>query len=883
VDRDDPAGTATAAPTATWPFAGRAEDLAAIGRALRPATGTGILIRGAAGIGKSALAAEAVQHLQAGGRRVFEVRGRSNDPTVAFSGLSQHLADLRVPPQSDAAVLATAAHRLANDGWDAIVVDDVDRLDGPSAQVIHHVASTGQIPVLLTARTGAALPDPVVGLRVDGSIEQRTLGPLSDEAVATVLDRALGSQVDAATVRRFALLSEGHPLHLRELVRSASERGVLTVRGGVLQWSADASGSWELGGLIRERLSALDPAARRAASLVALAAPVPRAVVVGLVGSSPLDEAIRREVVVVVADRSEGVVMADPLLAQVLVDGLDPEETARLHLDLAEAFEPHRSSGDLIRSVGHRIAAGAEVPQDLALAAALEADHLGDPVAALRIHRSLLSHRPIEAGVGVGEALQVLGDDDGARTAFTQAAASGATGDLRARIEVGLHRADRHAGLVDPERSRQLVTSGPAASPATERERRYEAAAGLLASGHPQEALDLTLPAGARRAAPADPRAAAIAAVALSLEGRTEQAIELLDQTTGIASKEEAAPGWWEAAQLAGVRVEVLVRRGDASALRRLANELRGRTTREGHLHPDADQVHLAEGLADLLAGDGPSAARSLRQAAQVAHRSVGGRSTEILARCRLVSALVLAGETVAARHAFDELDDLRCDPAGGTATWGHLDGEHRLAEAWLDPADTPPVTAVDRSAELALHHLRWRRTVGTPNGEAAARVIAAAARIDGPWALAVGTQVEGFRDQDGRALDRAADEFALLGRWLEASEAAADAAGTHAAAGCTREAAVSAAAADRYRTRAGRRSTVRVPPVLDLPALTRREREVAMLAASGLSNRAIADQLVLSVRTIEGHLLRASAKVGADSRRALGDIVTAWPDPAAH
>ncbi|NGO71572.1 ATP-binding protein [Streptomyces boncukensis] len=48
---------------------------------------------------------------------------------------------------------------------------------------------------------------------------------------------------------------------------------------------------------------------------------------------------------------------------------------------------------------------------------------------------------------------------------------------------------------------------------------------------------------------------------------------------------------------------------------------------------------------------------------------------------------------------------------------------------------------------------------------------------------------------------------------------------------------------------------------------LTRREREVAALVAQGLSNRQIADRLVLSKRTVDAHLEHILTKVGASSR----------------
>ncbi|MET7517724.1 LuxR C-terminal-related transcriptional regulator [Streptomyces sp. NPDC005480] len=52
-----------------------------------------------------------------------------------------------------------------------------------------------------------------------------------------------------------------------------------------------------------------------------------------------------------------------------------------------------------------------------------------------------------------------------------------------------------------------------------------------------------------------------------------------------------------------------------------------------------------------------------------------------------------------------------------------------------------------------------------------------------------------------------------------------------------------------------------------DLSILTPREREVVHLVAAGLTNRAIATQLVISRRTAEGHVERILAKLGFTSR----------------
>ncbi|KIP51670.1 helix-turn-helix transcriptional regulator [Leucobacter komagatae] len=58
---------------------------------------------------------------------------------------------------------------------------------------------------------------------------------------------------------------------------------------------------------------------------------------------------------------------------------------------------------------------------------------------------------------------------------------------------------------------------------------------------------------------------------------------------------------------------------------------------------------------------------------------------------------------------------------------------------------------------------------------------------------------------------------------------------------------------------------------------LTEREREAAVLAAAGRSNKEIAAMLHCSIRTVESHIAQARAKVGAASRKELADLVPAF------
>ena len=56
--------------------------------------------------------------------------------------------------------------------------------------------------------------------------------------------------------------------------------------------------------------------------------------------------------------------------------------------------------------------------------------------------------------------------------------------------------------------------------------------------------------------------------------------------------------------------------------------------------------------------------------------------------------------------------------------------------------------------------------------------------------------------------------------------------------------------------------------------SLTQQEREIALLAATGLTNRQIATRLYLSPRTVSAHLYRIFPKLGITSRAALRDAL---------
>ncbi len=115
---------------------------------------------------------------------------------------------------------------------------------------------------------------------------------------------------------------------------------------------------------------------------------------------------------------------------------------------------------------------------------------------------------------------------------------------------------------------------------------------------------------------------------------------------------------------------------------------------------------------------------------------------------------------------------------------------------------------------------------------------------------------------------------FEELGAVLYAAEAFATSARLHRAAGRTGSALTSAARAGRLVDQC---EGARTPALADFDAslpLTRREHEIVTLAARGLTNKQIAERLVVSARTVDNHLHNAFGKLGVTHRDQLAAIV---------
>ncbi|MGI5131990.1 helix-turn-helix transcriptional regulator [Pseudonocardia sp. CA-107938] len=227
----------------------------------------------------------------------------------------------------------------------------------------------------------------------------------------------------------------------------------------------------------------------------------------------------------------------------------------------------------------------------------------------------------------------------------------------------------------------------------------------------------------------------------------------------------------------------------------------------------------------------------------------------------------------------------MRGDAAGAAAALALSTGcrrQHLIARAWAAAAAGAVSEAAaharhaavlarddaDRDAEVAALHAAVR--FGDPGG--AARLAALADTV--PGADLAAAHAGALADDDGPALDTVARRLAERGALPAAADAVAQAAAAHHRAGARGSAIASAARAEELARRCGGAVTPALRAAARPLPLTAREREVTSLAAGGMSNKEIAARLVVSVRTVEGHLYRACAKLHVDTRAALEAVL---------
>jgi ATP/maltotriose-dependent transcriptional regulator MalT len=283
-------------------------------------------------------------------------------------------------------------------------------------------------------------------------------------------------------------------------------------------------------------------------------------------------------------------------------------------------------------------------------------------------------------------------------------------------------------------------------------------------------------------------------------------------------------------------------------------------------------------GITALAAGDAGEATRWLNEAiTQLRERDVGGVLP--LALAGQAQALAYSGRSAEAALVMAEADaaatpmaatfapDAARARAWVAASAGELSQARSLA---VDAADLAEA-AGQRAVEVVGLHDALR--LGAPM-EVVGRLVEVGTVVEGRLAASYVAHGRALAANDGRSLDEVSEAFEDMGVTLLAAAAAAEAAVAYGRAGLMVRRSGSLARASVLAARCGRPQTPALANVDHADVLSRREREVAGLAADGLSNREIAQRLVISVRTVEGHLAQAFATLGVTRRQDVGPLL---------
>jgi DNA-binding CsgD family transcriptional regulator len=871
----------------SWPIVGRREELEFVERATnRPGT-AGVVVAGAPGVGKTRLVREALSHAEGQGRPPAWSQATRSGVGIPFGAVA-HLLPRQMAGGGRGNLLRIAADSIAElspEGSLLLGVDDAHLLDDHSAALVHLLAVNARCAIVATVRSGETVPDPITTLWKDELAERLELQPLSHEEVDDLLEQALESAVDAATRHRLWTATRGNVLFLRELVLGGLESGRLRRDRGVWRWRGAFADVPRLSDVLDERLRTLAAEQRAMLEVVAAAEPIALEVLEGMDEAGWFDAAAETGLLDISSGKPQLVRISHPLYAEALRAGSKPTRLRVIYRRLADAHTTPRQleAADILRVATWRLEAGDRIEADFLLTASRRALFLFDFDLAERLAQAGVSegggqaaaHALAQAWIGQGrpaeadellEACEASSKDETERTLATISRADNLFWQL-----------GRGPDAVRALESFEATIKAP--------ELRCEIAAVrakyVVFGGRTDEGIGIALGVLGRPELP--PRAMVAAAMTatwgLALAGRGSEGLGIAARAlpTAIALAEEIpfAPEWiggMEAAidvtagRLVKARPEIYD--GYTQALDRAA-------------WPIVAAYATFGGWFERMCGR-PRAARRLLLEAVGLHREADLINQLSFALGELALCEALIGDLPAAEAALAEANAVR------VSSFRMDDASIGLAQAWaavLRGQNSRAIELVQRTANVtgsmgqriheaaALHDLV---RLGRP-GLAAGRLGQLADEIESELVPVYRDHGNAATRQDADAIDRVADGFEEIGAILYAAEAAAQASRIHRRQGRKGKAFASAA---RARALADRCEGARTPALahvqFDLP-LTRREEEIATLAARGHSNREIAEHLVVSVRTVDNHLHSAYAKLGIRCRDELAPILLAW------
>jgi DNA-binding CsgD family transcriptional regulator len=855
---------------------GRSEEMRAIEAAIMASDASGIVVYGAAGVGKSRIAREALSAAESQGCECRLVVGTSLAraiPLGAFtawapSGVTDTVQLLRGVIESLTA---------ASSGTTVVVcVDDVQLLDDLSIFVVHQIVQRAAAKVILTLRDDEPIAAAVQEIWTVGQFERLDLQPLSLDEITTLLSATLGGPVDPGAAQRLWKLTRGNVLYLRNIVEQEVADGRIVRRHGYWRWLGDPVMPPGLVELIESRIGALPAPVGDVIDALAVGEPIELACLRSIADPSAVEEADTRGLITLepVVGGVE-VRVAHPLYGEVRRRRAAPTRLRRLRglvaAELAEA-DDRDDIQVVVRRATLCLDSDLTPDADLLVRAAHGAVWLADLPLADR-----LAEAAVRAGAGPepnfvrAHALSWLGRGEEADAVLTEIRADQLTDGDKARLAF-LRASNMLWALGDPTRAKEIIDE---ASRTTSPRARSYIDAFLTVYWFAIDEPDAAIQASKKLALDDLPAvvgaeiAWALTAIAADA-GRTTEAVAVADAGYTAATRSFDAPHM--RFNIADAHVSALLLAGRIAD----AVDVAERVRRQAADLPGAAQLLGAAvaGRAVLGAGRLHSAGALLEQAA------VGLSATHALGwgyryHVPRATALAMCGATVEAAAALAALSKQR-------RPFRSLDYELSLARAWVAGAQGAVseaigvlLSAAARAADkghFAAEVLCLQTATQFGDRTSAPRLRELESIVEGPRVGLATRFAAALRESDAARLLSVSGEFERMGDLVAAVDAAAQAALAYRSQGLRGSALSCSTRADALAEQCGVCTAVLRQASEPLP-LTDREAEIVMLIGEGLSNRAVAERLTLSVRTVESHIYRAMSKTGTTSRDELAAL----------
>lgn len=864
----------------SWPLTGRAEELRSIGSAIADPDSAGILVCGVAGVGKSRLAREALAVATSQGCVVRWVVGTTAGRLLPFGALSAWTAPVGV--DSLQLVRAVIEELTASpDGAPVVVgVDDAHLLDDLSIFALQQIVQRAAAKLVLTTRSGEPIPSATQELWAGSAFDRLDVQPLSGDETTALVSTVLGGRLDRTAADWLWRLTRGNPLYLRNIVEQEFTAGRLVAEHGFWRWTGEPVLPPSLLELIDSRIGAVAPSVGDVVDLLAVGEPIELASLTRITDPAAVEEADLRSLVTLetVEDRTQ-VRLAHPLYAEVRRQRAAPTRLRRLRgLVAAELASSDRR--DDMRTVVRRAALSLDsdlpLDPDLLLRAAQGAVWLADlPLADRLAEAAIRAGAGAEANFVRAHALSWLSrgqDADDALADIPAAQLDEANESRRACLRA----VNMLWSLADGRGAKKHIDDAAAkTSPRARGSLDAFCAMYWAAMGQPDRAME------SARELDVDSLHAIVATVAswgivvaAGDAGRGSDAVAAAERAYSIAVRS------FDAAHmrfvLADAHLGALLLGGRIGEAICLAERLR----QEAATLPGAASL-----VSTALAGRAAFAAGRLAEAGGLLAPAVDvlvatGERNGFAYRYRLpiVTALAMQGLGDESAAALAALERHR------HPSWLYLDYEHGIAKAWVAACQGAVSEAIDiagSAAETARANGQFAAEVmclqtATQFGDTsrAPRLRELETIVEGPRVGVAARFAAALHAADGAELAAVSEQFEEIGDMVAAVDAAAHAAIAYrrgdlrgSALKCSARADALAERCGGARTPAQRQATERVP-------LTDREREIVMLLGQGLSGRAVAERLTLSLRTVEGHIYRAMAKTGVTSRDELAALL---------